>query len=120
MDFGTPWWRDKDLVIGLLSRQTRKVNIVNALTRQSDLLTVCSEETIAEIRDRYMEYNKHAESYTWKRLDEAGKFVRLDMLGTLASNGVPDDADDFEALGIDEDYYYPAIHVYFNDDLTTA
>lgn len=29
---------------------------------------VCSEETINEILDRYMEFNEHAASYTWKRL----------------------------------------------------
>ena len=32
----------------------------------------------------------------------------------------PDESDDFDDLEIDFDYYYPAIHVYFNDDLTIA
>ena len=119
-DFGTPWWSNKDYIIGELSRKTRKVFIVNALTQQQDLLTVASEESIAEIRDRYMEYNRHAASYTWKKLSEEGKFVKLDMTLTLEENGVPDDEDDFESLGIDDGYYYPSIHVYFNDDLTYA
>lgn len=119
-EFGTPWWLDMDLVIGTLSKRTRKVRIVNALTQQNDVLLVCNEETVAEMRDRYIEYNKHATSYTWKRLDDDGKFVKLTMSRTLEENGVVDDSVDFEALGIDEDYYYTTIHVYFNDDLTYA
>lgn len=72
-----------------------------------------------EIRDRWMEYNKHAQSYTWKKLVD-DKFERLDMNATLDENGVIDESEEFERLAIDDDYYYPVIHVYFNDDLTTA
>ena len=43
-----------------------QIHVVNALTQESALLTVCAEETMREIQDRYMEYNKHAKSYTWK------------------------------------------------------
>jgi hypothetical protein len=118
-EIGTPWWQGKDYIIGQLSRKTRKVHIVNALTQQDDLLTVCSEETINEIRDRYMEYNEHAKSYTWKKL-EGDKFVKLDMKATLEVNGILDEDNDFESLGIEDGYYYPTIHVYFNDDLTYA
>jgi hypothetical protein len=96
------------------------VRILNVLTQQSNVITVCSEETISEIRDRYMEYNKHSGSYTWKRLNEEGAFVRMVMSATLEANGVPDDTDDFEDLAIDEDFYYPTLHLYFNDDLTCA
>ena len=96
-----------------------EIQIVNVLTHQTDLLTVCSEESISEIQDRYLEYNKHASSYTWKRLTEDEKFEKLDMGLTLAENGVPDESEEFEALGItDYEKYYPVIHVYFNDDLT--
>ena len=95
--------------------------MVNALTQQSALLTVCAEESLRELQDRYSEYNKHATSYTWKTLsDETGKFVKLDMALTLAKNGVPDDDATFEELAIDDGYYYPTLHVYFNDDLTYA
>ncbi len=66
-DFGGPWWLNKDLIIGALTKKTRKVRIINTLTKQTDVLVVASEESIAEIRDRYMEFNKHATSYTWKR-----------------------------------------------------
>lgn len=120
-EFGTPWWQSRDYTIGRLSAKTRKVYIVNALTQQKDLLEVCAEETIEEIRERYMEYNAHAMSYTWKKLGEDGeKFEKLMMGSNLADNGIEDEDDAFEDLGIDDGFYYPAIHVYFNDDLTYA
>lgn len=37
---------------------------------------------------------------------------------TLQENGIDNEQDEFETLGIREDYYIPVIHVYFNDDLT--
>ena len=44
----------------------------------------------------------------------------MDMEKTLDENGVPDESEEFDKLGIDFDYYYPVIHVYFNDDLTNS
>lgn len=60
------WWKNKQFCIGKLSKKTRKVEIVNVLTEQTKILQVCSEETINEIQNRYMEWNAHATSYTWK------------------------------------------------------
>ena len=31
-----------------------------------------------------------------------------------------DEAGEYEELGLDDDYYLPAIHIYFKDDLTVA
>jgi hypothetical protein len=118
-NFGTPWWRDPALKIGRLSERTRSVQVVNILTQQETMLLVCSEEALEEIQDRYLEHNAHARSYTWKSLQE-GEFVPLDMKLTLTENGVPDESDEFEQLTIDQDYYTPVLHVYFNDDLTVA
>ena len=109
--------QDAKLCIGQLSAKTRTVEIVNILTQQRDLLTVCSEETINEIRERYIEYNAHAASYTWKHLQE-GEFVPLNMEMTLTENGMEDESDEFERLSINDDYFVPVIHLYFNDDLT--
>lgn len=40
---------------------------------------------------------------------------------TLSANGIQDETDEFEQLGIPESsWYIPAIHLYFNDDLTVA
>ena len=47
-------------------------------TGDDDVIEVCSEETMNEILDRYMELNEHAASYTWKRLGRP-----LDMDKTL-------------------------------------
>lgn len=42
------------------------------------------------------------------------------MEQTLEGNGIADDSEVFEKLGIDNDVYTPVIHIYFNDDLTIA
>ena len=39
---------------------------------------------------------------------------------TLAQNDIPDETDELIDLGIDVDEYIPAIHLYFDDDLTIA
>jgi len=33
-------------------------------------------------------------------------------------NLMRDEADDFEELGLDDDYFVPSIHLYYKDDLT--
>ncbi|GMI26364.1 hypothetical protein TrRE_jg13538 [Triparma retinervis] len=120
-DFGTPWWKNENYIIGKLSTKPRKINVVNTLTQQEHLLEVCSEETISEIQGRYVAFNGHAASYTWKRLTADGeKFIVMEMDKNLEDNGVPDEDFDFEKLHIPDDYYVPVIHVYYNDDLTIA
>ena len=80
---------------------------------QSDLIECCGEEILEEIRTRYRRYNKHASSYTWKRLGRV-----LDMTLTLEENGIPDETEEFAVLNMNAEEYIPAIHIYFNDDLT--
>ncbi len=89
------------------------------LTKAEDVINTCSEEKIDEMQDRYMEYNKHAKSYTWKAVIN-DNLIELDMDKTLEENGVPDEAEKFRALGLDDDFYVPTLHIYFNDDLTYA
>lgn len=74
---------------------------------------MCSEETIAEIQERYLKFNAHAKSYTWKY---AGN--NLDMSATLEDNGIKDESADMLELKLDEDEWLPILHVYYNDDLT--
>jgi len=113
---GTPWWMNKEeYCVGRLSQKTRKLRIVNTLTKDEHVLEVCSEETLSAIQDRYMAYNSHAKGYMWKRLS-----VLLDMSLTLEQNGIKDESSVFETLGIDEDQWLPVIHLYFSDDLTVA
>lgn len=42
----------------------------------------------------------------------------LDMMKTLQQNGIEDESEAFYELNMDEDDFLPAIHLYFNDDLT--
>eukprot|EP00842_Homolaphlyctis_polyrhiza_P005281 jgi/Hompol1/5754/HPOL_002075-RA len=116
-DAGTmPWWLDKEeYCIGNLSAKTRRIRIINTLTKDEHVLEVCSEDRLSAIQDRYMQLNAHAKGYMWKRLG-----VLLDMSMTLEENGIRDESAYFERLGIDEDQWLPAIHLYFSDDLTVA
>lgn len=113
--FKTPWWKDQSLCIGDLSDKTRKIRIINQLTKADDIIEVCSEETMNEILDRYLELNQHADSYTWKRLGRP-----LDMEKTMEENDIPDESEDFIDLNLDEESYIPCVHLYYNDDLTVA
>lgn len=68
-----------------------------------------------EIQQRYLTYNAHAASYTWKY---DGR--NLEMEKTLEENGIADEDEDFYELSMNDDQYLQAIHLYFNDDLTEA
>lgn len=70
---------------------------------------------MSEILRRYLPYNMHATSYTWKYF---GK--NLDMDKTLEENGVTDEAEEMYQLRIDQDEFLPPVNLYFNDDLTEA
>ncbi|CAM9258527.1 unnamed protein product [Phaeothamnion confervicola] len=124
-DFGQPWWRDDSLVVAKLTKRPRRLRVVNMLSGHEDELTVASEDTIADIRTRYLERNAHALSYTWKAL-RGEAFVCVDMDKTLLDNRLyeaepaagsswmPYCDDD------DDDAYVPVLHLYYNDDGSIA
>ncbi|XP_072006026.1 cytochrome b5 domain-containing protein 1 [Engystomops pustulosus] len=112
-DFGRPWWKDPSYEVGILSSKTRIIRIINTLTSQEQILEVCSEETVWEILARYLPYNAHAGSYTWKYCG-----APLNMELTLEDNGVRDEDEEFDELRMDCDSFTASIHLYFNDDLT--
>jgi len=118
-DIGTTWWKNKNLCIGKLTRQVRTLKLLNMLTKQETTLEVCEEETLTEIQNRYLAYNQHAASYTWKHTGSQMCRV-LEMNLTLDENDIPDEAPKFDSLDIDEDLYVPIVHLYFSDDLTVA
>ena len=89
------------------------------LTRTDDMIKVCKEETIGDIRNRYMEYNMNSNSYTWKALID-GEFVTMQLDKNLEENGIADESEKFLKLGMDEDFYCPNLHIYYNDDLNYA
>ncbi|KAF8796384.1 Cytochrome b5 domain-containing protein 1 [Argiope bruennichi] len=110
-----PWWKDEKYVIGLLTAKSRWIRIRNMLTHKSIVLEVCSEETIDEILLRYLKFNNHARSYTWKHHGQ-----NLLMSETLETNGIHDVGLKAEKLRINDDDYIPTLDLYFNDDLTEA
>jgi len=110
-----PWWEDDRYCIGKLSQKTRKIRIVNTLTKDEHIIEVCSEESLLAIQERYKKLNAHTEGYIWKRLGNV-----LDMSKTLEQNNIKDESQQFEMLGMDEDEYLPVIHIYFSDDLSIA
>ena len=117
--FAKPWWRDEQYIVGKLTQKKRLIKLLNMLTKAEDTIYTCEEETVGEIQQRYFEYNKHSQSYTWKAL-VAGEFRVLDMEKTLEENDVPDETENFYNLGLDDDFYVPTLHLYFDDDLTYA
>nr|XP_045017184.1 cytochrome b5 domain-containing protein 1-like [Jaculus jaculus] len=112
-DFGWPWWKDARFRVGKLSAKTRAVRIVNTLTGQEHTLQVGALESMWEIMHRYLPYNVHAASYTWKY---EGR--NLDMKLTLEGNGILDEDEEFDFLNLDGSLHTPAVLIYFNDDLT--
>ena len=78
---------------------------------------ICTEETMLEILQRYLKYNVHAASYTWKY-----DGVVLDMYKTLTENQIVDDDPDFYTLRMreDDDAHLQSVILYYNDDLTEA
>ena len=92
---------------------------MNMLTKTEDVINTCIEETVENMQERYIEYNEHSKSYTWKSIIH-GVMCELDMTKTLEENGISDEAEKFRKLGLDEDFYVPTVHIYYNDDLTYA
>lgn len=122
----TPWWCDASLMVGNLTSKVQQVWIVNTLTETRHKLAFGCEETLAQVRQRFLDINAHAESYTWKVLvpssteGGAAMFRTLDMSRTLQDNGVEDTEEEAEELGLEADDFLPVIHLYFDDDLTEA
>ena len=119
-NIGKAWWKDRSTCIGQLTLKTRKITLYNMLTKQATTLEVCCEETLEEIQRRYLMFNGHSGSYTWKRTDSGSVARLLDMRATLDANGIPDEDMQFDLLDIDPDSFVPVIHLYFSDDLTVA
>ncbi|PRD24980.1 UNVERIFIED_CONTAM: cyb5d1 [Trichonephila clavipes] len=112
-DADIPWWQDEKYVIGLLTDKSRWIKIKNMLIKKTMVLEVCSEETLDEILLRYLKFNRHARSYTWKYMGQ-----KLMMNTTLEQNGIPDLDFKVERLKLNADDYIPTVNLYFNDDLT--
>ncbi|XP_065073677.1 cytochrome b5 domain-containing protein 1 [Ochlerotatus camptorhynchus] len=86
---GHYWWNDRSLMIGRITAQQRKIRVINNLTFQIQEITVCEEDTVADIQECFLCFNQDAKKYTWRsnidRGDEAAD-LRLDK--TLTENGI--------------------------------
>ena len=111
----TPWYKDRSLIIGKMSKKEIKILITNILTYQEEYLVVPVEETLDEICNRYLDCNFHARSYTWKDINENV----LNMNLTLIENNLISDLEALEYMEIPDEFKpVPAIYLFFNDDLT--
>ena len=117
----SPWWHDTGRVVGTLTQRARRLRIVNTLTSHEHIVEFGIENTVEDMQRRYLDYNAHCGSYTWKAL-VAGDFRPLDVKKTLEENGVPDDGPELERLGLDEEHpdMLTTLLLAFNDDLTVA
>ncbi len=120
-DWEEPWWRDARFVVGRLTARPRAVSIVNSLTGDEHTLEVGAEQTVGEIATKFLTFNAHARGYTWRAL-VGDRMKALDMDATLAENGVPDDAEELETLGLDarDPKLLPVLLLEYDDTRTIA
>ncbi|KAL0022828.1 hypothetical protein WJX79_005008 [Trebouxia sp. C0005] len=122
--FELPWWKNADdYRIGRLTGSTCLIRVMNMLTGSEDFLEVPKEESIAEIRDRYLDINSHAASYNWKALKTNSitseiTLEEVNMNLTLEENGMVDGMSNDE-MGLSS-AYSPVLCLYWCDDLTVA
>lgn len=117
-----PWWQNPKYVVGYITKRPRNLSLVNTLTSQAHVVEFSDEETVAQMQDKYAStHNAHCKSYTWKALYN-GTLIELQPEKTLTQNGVPDDSEELEALGLDpmDPANLVSIMLFFNDDLTVA
>ncbi|KAH8393753.1 hypothetical protein KR200_010850 [Drosophila serrata] len=113
---GAMWSQDPFYHIGMVTRRPRLIRIVNTLTAKTQYMTVCDEDSIYDIQQKYKQrYNHHAGSYEWRKFSNGGKACSvLNLNETLDENGLTDDEDSNVELPP------PSIWLYYTDDLTIA
>ncbi|XP_033221121.1 cytochrome b5 domain-containing protein 1 [Belonocnema kinseyi] len=108
-----PWWLYEKYKIGNLTVNSRPCRIINVLSGYQSIISVCEEDTIQRIQERFLDFNANGASYTWKF---EGRSINLHY--TLTDNGVPDERDLLVDVGLSEEFYIPTLMCYYNDDLT--
>lgn len=57
-------------------------------------MTVCEEDTLQEIYEKYKKYNWHLDGYHWNKFDaKREKYLGLCFTKTLTENGLPWEGD---------------------------
>ena len=116
------WWTDEKCLVGCLTHLPRTARFINTLTGQEHVVEVCEEDKVSEIQSKFYDCNAHAKSYVWKAILDGGALRPLDPDRTLTENGLSNDVETMETLGLDplEKDNLPTILLYFSDDLTVA
>jgi hypothetical protein len=86
------WWQDPIFFIGKLTEQARNIRIINTLTMNSFEITVCEEDTIEQIQDKFLRYNSNCKKYTWRKGPVENEATILNLFLTLTQNGIEEDA----------------------------
>uniref|UniRef100_A0A182K3F8 Cytochrome b5 heme-binding domain-containing protein n=1 Tax=Anopheles christyi TaxID=43041 RepID=A0A182K3F8_9DIPT len=82
------WYRDPALVIGRLTFHPCPVKIINTLTFHETEMIICYEDTIGDVREKYLRYNDNAYQYEWRKdLCVGSNAGMLQMDKTLTENG---------------------------------
>ncbi|XP_050078438.1 cytochrome b5 domain-containing protein 1 [Anopheles maculipalpis] len=82
------WYRDPSLVIGRITFHPCPVKIINTLTFHATEMIVCYEDTIGDVREKYLRYNDNAMQYEWRKdLSEGSEVGKLQMDKTLTETG---------------------------------
>ncbi|XP_051163979.1 cytochrome b5 domain-containing protein 1 [Leptopilina boulardi] len=109
-----PWWLDDNKYrIGNLTKNPRPCRIINVLTGCEAIISVCEEDTIRRIQERFSNFNSNNASYIWKYEEKP-----VDLNKTLTENGILDERDRFINCGLPEDIYIPTLLCHYNNDLT--
>lgn len=75
---GKLWSQDPMYHIGRLTRRDRRVRIINTLTGTTQLMKVCDEDSIYDIKHKYKQlYNHHAGSYVWRKFSNRVNIIYL-------------------------------------------
>ena len=106
------WWEDERLCVGRLASSVRDVRLVNTLTGQDDTMEVAGEETVADIKQRWISDYGGGSGYVLK---VGGRVLELDK--TLDQNGLVDERGEMEELGMNCRDFIPVIHLYYDDQI---
>lgn len=86
------WWQDPIYIIGKITRQPRMIRIINTLTAVTQKMTVCEENTIIQIQEKYDGYNWNYQNYYWRKYNvEQDVYDDLCLNKTLTENGFSPD-----------------------------
>ena len=98
--------------MGRLASSVRDVRLVNTLTGQDDTMEVAGEETVADIKRRWIADYGGGSGYVLKVRGQV-----LELNKTLEQNGMVDERGEMEELGMNCRDFIPVIHLYFDDQV---